>query len=48
MAARLTDIVTAKLLSLPEAFSRLDAPRFASLILPSIEEPSSAHNARIP
>ncbi|CAE7261189.1 hypothetical protein AK812_SmicGene10956 [Symbiodinium microadriaticum] len=38
MAARLTDIVTAKLLSLPEAFSRLDAPHFASLILPSIEE----------
>jgi len=38
MAARLTDIVTSKLLSLPEVFGRLDAPKFAALILPSIED----------
>lgn len=38
MAARLTDIVTKRLLRLPEAFGRLDASRFASLLQPSIEE----------
>mmetsp|Transcript_7921 Transcript_7921/g.17538 ORF Transcript_7921/g.17538 Transcript_7921/m.17538 type:complete len:494 (-) Transcript_7921:79-1560(-) len=38
MAARLTDIVTARLLSLPEAFSRLDAPKYAALLRPAIED----------
>jgi len=38
MAHRLTDIVTKKLLSLTEAFGRLDPKTFAALLQPSIEE----------
>lgn len=38
MAQRLTDIVTRKLLSLSEAFGRLDATEFAALLQPAIED----------
>mmetsp|Transcript_73190 Transcript_73190/g.206964 ORF Transcript_73190/g.206964 Transcript_73190/m.206964 type:complete len:440 (-) Transcript_73190:95-1414(-) len=38
MGGRLVEIVTARLLSLPEAFSRLDPDRMADLLQPSVEE----------
>jgi uncharacterized membrane protein YheB (UPF0754 family) len=38
MAGRLVTIVTRKLLSLPEAFGRLDAGILATLLLPAVEE----------
>lgn len=38
MASRLVNIVTEKLLSVEEAFSRLDATKLASLLQPIVEE----------
>lgn len=38
MAGRLVEIVTKRLLSLPEAFDRLEADRMASLLAPAVEE----------
>eukprot|EP00854_Cymbomonas_tetramitiformis_P021119 gene21119-25358_t len=38
MASRLTTVVTAKLLSLREAFSRLEPEKFAALLSPTVQE----------
>ena len=38
MANRLVDIVTKRLLSIEEAFGRLDASQMATLLLPLVEE----------
>lgn len=38
MAGRLVEIVTRRLLSLPEAFGRLEAGRMAALLAPAVEE----------
>ena len=38
MASRLVNIVTERLLSVEEAFSRLDAVKLASLLQPIVEE----------
>ena len=37
MASRLVDVVTTKLLSLSEAFSRIEPSQFAALLQPSVE-----------
>eukprot|EP00566_Odontella_aurita_P011086 CAMPEP_0113547630 /NCGR_PEP_ID=MMETSP0015_2-20120614/12461_1 /TAXON_ID=2838 /ORGANISM="Odontella" /LENGTH=408 /DNA_ID=CAMNT_0000448203 /DNA_START=340 /DNA_END=1566 /DNA_ORIENTATION=- /assembly_acc=CAM_ASM_000160 len=42
MAGRLVDIVTKRLLSLPEAFDRLEAGKMATLLAPAVEE--AIHN----
>ena len=38
MATRLVDIVTKRLLSIDEAFGRLDAAQLSSLLLPLVEK----------
>lgn len=49
MANRLTEIVTAKLLSLKEAFGKVEPDRFASMLQPGIEEAirNEAPNGRL-